>query len=96
MTTPRIAYHKLKLQAPECTIFLALGTYQLAALAKRLKLPEEYLEDFESEYVDGMFGTDPEGMYLFIALGEEYNPITTGHECIHAAGRIWARLFGQG
>lgn len=90
MTTPRIAFHKMKLQAPECTIYLALGNHQLAALSKRLNLPEDYLADFEDGYVDGMFGTDPEGMHLFIALSEEYNPITTAHECIHAAGRLWA------
>ena len=82
-----ILYHKLHLQAPEATIYVALGLKQIAALSRKLKLEEHILEDFTLDYVDGMFGSD--GQYLFILLTEEYNPITTAHECIHAAGRMW-------
>jgi hypothetical protein len=84
-----IRYHKLHIQAPECTIYVALGLVQLKALATRIAIPDELIEDVESEFCDGAFGNTVDGQHLFIYLPEEYNPIITAHECIHAAGSIW-------
>lgn len=82
----RIRYHKIHLQAPECTILVAIGLDQLRKLADAVGLDPLLVHDVKQGYVDGCFGIQ-QVVYLF--LPEEYNPVTTAHECIHAANRIW-------
>jgi len=86
MTLP-VQFHKLYIQAPECTILVALGKVQLHKLHDRISLPPDLIADVDEGYCDGFFGMSGGNIYLY--LPEVYNPITTAHECIHAAGRIW-------
>ena len=82
-----IRFHKIYLQTPECTILVALGMEQLFNLNHSIALDPLLIHDCELGYCDGFFGMGGGNIYLWLPV--EYNPVTTAHECIHAANRIW-------
>ena len=83
----KVRFHKIHLQTPECTILIALGMEQLFNLHESIGLDPLLVHDCECHYCDGFFGMAGENIYMW--LPKEYNPVITGHECIHAANRIW-------
>lgn len=84
----KIQFFKLKLQAPEVLILVALGMEQILKLDAQIGLDPLLVADFKDEYVDGCCGLHHDG-YLYLCLPKEYNPIIVAHECIHAANRAW-------
>lgn len=82
-----IRFHKIYIQIPECTILVALGVDQLLNLHHTIGLDPLLVDDCLNNYCDGFFGM--RGGNIYIWLPEKYNPVTTAHECIHAANRIW-------
>ncbi len=83
----KIRFHKIYLQTPECTILVALGHEQLHMMHDTIWLDPLLGDDCDNQYCDGFFGMRGGNIYLWLPL--EYNPVTTAHECIHAANRIW-------
>ena len=84
----KVRYHKLHLQIPDRTINVCIGIDQIKHFTDDYPQDLNYIREIEVGNVYGSFGVHECGT-MFIFLPEEYNPVTTAHECIHAATQVW-------
>lgn len=90
--TIKVICHHIKLDIPRSILVVVIGPDMLDRFIPYFNMSLSRKEGMLTHA--GTFGVTPNGV-PFIYLQDEYNTITTAHECLHAAVYLWDSVGAQ-
>ena len=88
----KVICHHIKIDIPNSILVVVLGPDMLDRFIPYMRMSLDRKEGMLCHA--GTFGVTPNGI-PFIYLPEEYNTLTTAHECLHAAVYLWDSVGAQ-
>ena len=88
----RVICHHIKLDIPDLLLVVVVGPDMLDRFIPYMRMSSDRKEGML--VTAGTFGVTP-NEFPFIYLPEEYDSVTTAHECLHAAVYLWDSVGAQ-